>query len=100
MSKVGQSLLRGAEEALLYARGSSIKGIKKHIVKVPVKIDVKAIREQLHMDRTTFAESFGFSLRTLEKWEQGVRQPETPTRAYLKVIAYDATAVAKALQQM
>jgi putative transcriptional regulator len=55
------------------------------------------IREHLDMDRKEFCQSFGFSLRTLEKWEQGIRQPEGPARAYLMVIAHDPQAVVHAL---
>ena len=98
MSKVGKSLLKGAEEALAYAKGRKVNGIKKHAIKVPNHIDVRAIREKLEMDRATFAEHFGFSIRTLEKWEQGARQPESPTRAYLKVIAFNPQMVEQALR--
>ncbi|MBI4357039.1 MAG: DNA-binding protein [Gammaproteobacteria bacterium] len=44
-----------------------------------------------------FALRFVFSLRTLEKWEQGIREPEGPARAYLMVIAYNPKIVEKAL---
>ena len=102
MSKVGKDLLKSLEDALVYAKNSKkgIKtpGVREHIVKVPINIDVKAIREGLDMDRLTFAVNFGFSLRTLEKWEQGIRQPESPTRAYLKVIAFNPKMVKQALQ--
>ena len=96
MSKIGESLLRGAEEALQYAKGHH-KGAKKTIVHIPSHVDVKAIRKKLHMTREVFATEFGFNMRTLEKWEQGVRNPEGPTRAYLLVINNDPKAVQKAL---
>ena len=98
MSKIGKSLLQGAEEALAYVKGTKVQGIKKHSVKIPKDIDVKAIRQKLKMDRTTFAEHFGFSICTLEKWEQSVRQPESPTRAYLKVIEFNPQMVEQALR--
>lgn len=44
-----------------------------------------------------FADEFGFSLRTLEKWERGERPPKGPTRAYLTVIEKNAKAVRRAL---
>ena len=96
MSKIGESLLRGAEEALAYAKGQKRKA-KTHRVKVPLQVDVRGIRDKLHMTRREFADSFGFSLRTLEKWEQGVRQPEGAARAYLVVIARNPVAVETAL---
>jgi putative transcriptional regulator len=41
---------------------------------------------------------FGFSFNTLRYWEQGLRQPEGPTRAYLLVIDRMPKVVQKALQ--
>lgn len=96
MSKVGESLLRGAREALLYSHGHK-KGSKTHVFKVPEQVDVRAIRNKLHLSRHEFAHRFGFSLRTLEKWEQGLRRPEMAARAYLIVIARKPKIVESAL---
>jgi putative transcriptional regulator len=52
---------------------------------------------KLHLSRKDFAERYGFSLRTLEKWEQGIRHPEGAARAYLVVIARNPKAVELAL---
>ena len=49
-------------------------------------MDVRAIRTKLGMTQQEFAGEFGFSVNTLRHWEQGKRQPEGPTRAYLLVI--------------
>ena len=70
MSKVSQSLLQGAAEALAYAQGNKL-GARTHKVTVPKTIDVRAIREKLHMTRNEFSDHFGFSTRTVEKWEAG-----------------------------
>ena len=96
MSKIGESLLRGAEEALAYAKGDK-KGAKTYQVKIPKKINVGAIRGKLHMSQSMFAACFGFSIRTIEKWEQGVRQPAGAARAYLVVIDRNPEAVRSAL---
>jgi putative transcriptional regulator len=96
MSKLGESLLKGAKEALAHAEGKKVK-VKIHKVKVPKKVDVRAIRLKLHLSRKDFADRYGFSLRTLEKWEQGIRQPEGAARAYLVVIARNPKAVELAL---
>jgi putative transcriptional regulator len=50
------------------------------------------------MTQEEFAGRFGFSVNTLRHWEQGSRQPEGPTRAYLLVIERAPKAVQKALQ--
>jgi putative transcriptional regulator len=49
------------------------------------------------MTQEEFAARFGFSVNTLRHWEQGKRQPEGPTRAYLLVIDRAPKAVQKAL---
>lgn len=97
MSEIGESLLRGAKEALAYASGDR-KGSKTYKIKVPLKVDVLKIRKNLHMTRREFSEVFGFSIRTLEKWERRERSPEGPARAYLTVIAKAPEAVRHALQ--
>lgn len=97
MSTVAESLLRGAAEALNYAKGQDIAA-KTHKVKIPQQIDVRALRNKLHMTRNEFADNFGFSIRTLEKWEQGIRQPEGAARAYLTVIARNPKVVEAALR--
>lgn len=57
-----------------------------------------AIRSKLGITRQAFAARFGFSINTLRHWEQGKREPEGPTRAYLIVIDRAPHAVQKALR--
>lgn len=99
MSDIGESMIRGALEALDYVQGKK-KGAKAHKIKVPDDIDVKKIRTQLHMSRQQFSDEFGFSVRTLEKWERKERLPEGPTRAYLTVISQNPKAVMAALKHV
>jgi putative transcriptional regulator len=61
-------------------------------------VDVKSIRNKLHLTRLEFANRYGFSVRTLEKWEQGVRTPDGAARAYLVVIDKNHKAVEAALR--
>jgi len=95
MSKAGQSIRKGLEEAILFAQGKAKKGYRVH---VPEHVNVKAIRGHLQMTQRTFAARFGFSVNTLRHWEQGTREPEGPTRAYLLVIQRAPEAVQKALR--
>ncbi len=97
MSKIGESLLKGAQEALSYAKGMK-KGAKIHQIKVPKVVNVRAIRDKLNMSRSDFAALYGFSERTLEKWEQGVRQPVGAARAFLIVIDREPKMVMLALR--
>jgi len=97
MSKIGVSLLRGANEALAHAKGEKSKA-KVHKVLVPKHVNVRAIRLKLHLTRQEFANRYGFSIRTLEKWEQGAREPDGAARAYLVVIDRNHKAVESALR--
>lgn len=67
-------------------------------VHIPQEIDVKAVRTKLGMTQLEFASRFGFSIKTLQQWEQKQRVPEGPTRAYLLVIDRDPDAVQRALK--
>lgn len=100
MSNVSKSLLKGAFEALAYAKGQK-KNARTHKIKVRVlkSIDVQEVRKHLHMTREEFSNNFGFSVRTLEKWERHERQPESAARAYLMVIHKNPRAVKKALSR-
>jgi len=98
VGQVAKSIIKGALQSLAYANGKKIK-LKAHKIIIPKEVDVKAIRKYLDLDRKEFCELFGFSLRTIEKWEQGIRHPEGPARAYLMVIAKDPQAVVHALSK-
>ena len=99
MNSIAKSIIKGAEEALDYVKGQT-QGVVVHKIDVPMVVNVSNIRKNLHMTRKQFSEEFGFSLRTLEKWERGERAPEGPTRAYLTVIERNPTAVIDALHQI
>jgi putative transcriptional regulator len=97
MSKAAPSIRKGLEEAVAYAKGRARKK-KAYRVHVPEHVDVKAIRTKLGMTQQAFAARFGFSINTLRHWEQGKREPEGPTRAYLLVIHRAPAAVQRALR--
>jgi len=94
MSKAGESVLRGAREALAYARGETEVGFIAH---VPRRIDVRAVRRRIGLSQARFAARFGFSLDALRNWEQGRRQPDVAARAFLTVIDREPDAVLRAL---
>jgi len=93
---VEDSIPQGLEETLAYAKGEADRSTYR--VHVPQRIDVRAIRAKLGMTQQEFAAEFGFSVNTLRHWEQGKRQPEGPTRAYLLVIDRAPKSVRKALR--
>ncbi|MGH7014820.1 MAG: helix-turn-helix domain-containing protein [Stellaceae bacterium] len=95
---VGAELIHGMRNAVAHARG--IKAAARETVvrvHVPDKIDVYRIRTRLGMSQATFAARFGFSIKNVQNWEQGARQPKGPARAYLLVIAREPKAVERAL---
>lgn len=93
MSKSSTSILRGARQALSYARGAR-EGFVAH---VPDEMDVAAIRKRLGLSQADFAVRFGFKLDAVQNWEQGRRRPDGAARAFLRVIEREPAAVQRAL---
>ena len=60
-------------------------------------VDVRKIREDLHMSQANFARYFGVSVRTLQEWEQNRHSPNRTARNFLLVIAKEPQAVQRAL---
>jgi putative transcriptional regulator len=56
-------------------------------------VNVREIRERLGLTQEEFALRFGFSLSTVQHWEQGRRHPQGSSRLLLMVIARDPVAV-------
>ena len=98
MTNLGDELISGMENAVAHARGLT-KADRETVVPVsiPDKVDVARIREKLGLTQEAFALRFGFSVKNVRNWEQGVRQPEGAARAYLVVIDRKPEAVQEAL---
>jgi len=60
--------------------------------------EIQAIRQEQTLSQEEFADLFGVSIRTLQQWEQGRRQPQGPARVLLKVIAHNPKVVQEALR--
>jgi putative transcriptional regulator len=98
MSKIGDELILGMENAVAHARGSKRAARETVVpVSIPNKVDVARIRKKLGLTQEAFALRFGFSVKNVRNWEQGVRQPEGAARAYLVVIDRKPEAVQEAL---
>lgn len=63
----------------------------------PTAEQVRALRARLALSQTQFAQRFGFSVDTLQQYEQGRRVPSGPASTLLRVIAADPEAVEKAI---
>ena len=66
-------------------------------VNVPETIQIDVLREKLHLSQKMFAAFFGVSVRTLQEWEQGRRQPSRAALNFLWVIQKEPQAVQRAL---
>ena len=93
----GRKIITGLSEAIAYTRGQRGGALVRE-VKVPESIDVPAVRRKLGLSQKEFAMRFGFSLATLQNWEQGHRAPEGPARALLTIIDKEPDAVERALK--
>ena len=60
-------------------------------------IDVKALRERIGLTQAEFSRMIGVSIKTLQNWEQGRREPEGPAKALLRVVEKEPQAVLSAL---
>jgi putative transcriptional regulator len=81
MSDAGKRLIESAQQALDFAKGTT--NAEEYHVHIPEEIDVKKIRAGLGMSQAEFAEYFGFSVRTLQEWEQGRSVPRGVARNFL-----------------
>lgn len=61
-------------------------------------LDVKRIRNRLHVSQSQFSLMIGVSKSTLQNWEQGRRKPDGPAKALLRVVDKRPEAVLEALQ--
>lgn len=81
MTDAGKRLIESARQARDFAKGTA--NAKEYRVHIPEEINVKKIREALGMSQSEFAEYFGFSVRTLQEWEQGRSVPRGVSRNFL-----------------
>ena len=63
----------------------------------PKAEEVRALRARLGLSQSQFAHRFGFSIDTLQQYEQGRRTPSGPAATLLRVIASDPEAVMRAV---
>lgn len=97
MTKLGKRLIAAAKEARAIARGEADPAT--YNIYIPTKIDVKAMRREMHLSQEQFAHRFGFSPARIRDWEQGRSRPDGAVRAYLLVIKRERRAVERALEK-
>jgi putative transcriptional regulator len=75
MSKLGKELIGTLKEAK-----------KKGLVTLQISPDVGKLRKKLKLSQREFSAVYHINIETLRKWEQGQRDPDSISRAYLKCI--------------
>jgi putative transcriptional regulator len=91
---LGERLIHSMRQAVDFAEGKDVPGIRVHI---PPAYDVGKIRTKLKLSQREFAQRYGFSIDSIQNWEQGRRVPDGPARTLLAVIAHNPKAVERAL---
>jgi len=61
------------------------------------EIDVRAIRHAAGMTQAQFADTYEFSIRTVQEWERGAKKLSGPARTLLRAIKADPEGLRKAL---
>lgn len=64
----------------------------------PTPEAVRALRARLGLSQSQFARRYGFTLDTVQQYEQGRRIPSGPASTLLRVIEVDPDAVERALK--
>lgn len=92
--KAFDELIASVKEAGAIARGKK-KPSRVFTYSAP---NIKAIRKNMGLSQSQFAELIGVNIRTLQNWEQGRRTPHGPALALLKVAKSEPESVYKALR--
>ena len=78
---IGQEILDGLREIKAHKAGKI--ALRKRTFQPPAPAN--EIREKLQLSQTAFAGLMGVSVRTLQDWEQGRRQPSGSARMLLRI---------------
>ena len=82
-----ERLKKGLEEGIAHAQGAlTLRTVE--VPDEPPEIDAKslaALRTQAAMSQTVFAKLLNVSTKTLQSWEQGLRQPSDASRRLIQV---------------
>ncbi len=84
-----EELLESVREGGAILRGEK-KPSRTFVIETP---NVRQIREQYGLSQTEFATLLGISVKTLQNWEQGRRNPHGAARVLLQVASKHPNAV-------
>jgi putative transcriptional regulator len=78
---IGFEILEGIREIKVFKAGQGV--LKTRELKEPAS--PQDIRRQLGLSQSAFAGLMGVSLRTIQDWEQGRREPSGPAKSLLRI---------------
>ena len=87
-TSVFEQIKAGLEDSIAYSKGE-LSLVTTHMPAPPPKTNAKAIsslRRSLHMSQALFAATLNVSKRTVQSWEQGVREPGDASLRLLQII--------------
>ncbi|MCL4805790.1 MAG: helix-turn-helix domain-containing protein [Anaerolineae bacterium] len=79
---IGLEILEGIREIKAFKRGE-IEGLRTRELRQPAPPD--EIRARMGLSQAAFAGLMGVSVRTVQDWEQGRREPSGPAKSLLRV---------------
>lgn len=85
-----------AEDADAWTEGDVAAAVA--VFPPPTAEQVRALRSRLGLSQAQFAQRFGFTVDTVQQYEQGRRTPSGPASTLLRVIDADPEAVIRALR--
>jgi len=78
---IGMEILDGLREVKAFKAGQG--DLRVRVLKEPSA--PREIRNKLKLSQATFAGLMGVSLRTVQEWEQGRREPSGPAKSLLRI---------------
>lgn len=93
LSPLGRKIIAGLKEMRGHMQGRVVLKSRK----VPGRVDVRAIRNDIGLSRPNFANRFGLDARAVQDWEQGRRRPDRAARVLLTIISNEPEAIDRAL---
>jgi len=83
VSPLAKDIIEGLQDIIAFNAGNE----KCCTVETFALPDTKAIREETGLSQSEFANAYNIPIRTLQKWEQHVHNPDNTASAYLRTIA-------------
>ena len=78
---IGLEILEGIKEIRNFKQGK----VSLKTTELSEPSEPQVIRSKLHLSQSAFAGLLGVSMRTLQDWEQGRRNPQGPAIALLRI---------------